>query len=303
MTETRIERLLMCLDGSDRSFETVRQFCRWQEVFGATDIVLWHSFNHVPDHCWDLEKSPGGNPAAVSMRAWEAENKKQADAFMARSRQALERSGFQSDRIKTVIQPREKGIARDIIAEARNGYDLVVLRRRGASALRGLIMGGVANKLVDRIDFAPLMIVGMAPPLRQVLVGIDGSEGSRRAARFAGYLARQEACKLTLAGVQRPLPAGSAEGEKAAFERLAATLEAIRGELAARGVSEKRLQVRILAAGSSRAAALADVAEKDELDTIVVGRRGWSSPDDFAIGSVARKLIELARYKTIFIVN
>ena len=298
MTETRMQRVLVCVDGSNRSFETVRQLCRWQEVFGAGRIVLWHSFNTVPDHCWDLEKMPGANQAAAEMRAWELENKRQIEAFMARSRQALEESGIAAERIKPVIRPRDKGIARDIIAEARTGYDLVVLRRRGASALRGLIMGSVANKLMERIDFAPLMIVGMAPPLRQVLVGVDGSEGSRRAARFAGKMACRDRFHLTLAGVSRP--GTPLDGD--AFDHLKASLEAIRGEIAAQGVPEKRLHVRILPDCPSRAAALADVAEKDELDTIVVGRRGWSDPNEFAIGGVARKVIELARHKTVFII-
>jgi nucleotide-binding universal stress UspA family protein len=300
MTESRIVKVMLCVDGSERSLETVRQFGRWQETVSEAHIVLWHVFNQVPGYCWDLEKEPGAGQAAVAMRAWEHENRKQADAFMDRSRQVLMQSGFGPERIKTVIRPREKGVARDIIAEARQDYDLVVLRRRGASALSGLIMGSVANKLVERIDFTTLMIVGMAPPLRQVLVGIDGSEGSLRAARFAGRLALQDAFALTLAGVQRQAPAGE---QSFGFEQLSAALEKIRRELVDRGVPEGRIHVRVLSASDSRAASLAEVAEKDELDTVVVGRRGWSSPEDFAIGGVARKVIELARYKTVFVVN
>jgi nucleotide-binding universal stress UspA family protein len=43
----------------------------------------------------------------------------------------------------------KKGIARDIIREARNGYDAVVTRRRGMTGLRSIVLGSVATKLVE----------------------------------------------------------------------------------------------------------------------------------------------------------
>jgi len=72
---------------------------------------------------------------------------------MEQAGQFLLKAGVAPESLTIKIQDRKKGIARDIIREARNGYDAVVTRRRGMTGLRRIVLGSVATKLVEKLNF------------------------------------------------------------------------------------------------------------------------------------------------------
>ena len=78
---------------------------------------------------------------------------------MEQARQFLMKAVLAPESITIKIQDRKEGIARDIIREARNGYDAVVTRRRGTTALRRVVLGSVATKLIAKLTFLPLILV------------------------------------------------------------------------------------------------------------------------------------------------
>jgi len=69
------------------------------------------------------------------------------------ARRLLLNAGIDADAVKVKIQNRKKGFARDIIREAKNGYDAVITRRRGMTGMRGIVLGSVATKLVEKLSF------------------------------------------------------------------------------------------------------------------------------------------------------
>nr|CBX27310.1 hypothetical protein N47_H21320 [uncultured Desulfobacterium sp.] len=96
--------------------------------------------------------------------------------------------GFPEQSIEIKFQHIEKGVARDIIDEARNGYSAVVLRRRGMGGLTSIILGSVAVKLLQSLTFIPIIFVGQAPPVKKMLLAIDGSPASMKAVEFTATL-------------------------------------------------------------------------------------------------------------------
>ena len=96
-------------------------------------------------------------------------------------REILVAAGFDPKRIETVLYDRKRGVARDIIAEARKGCDAVVIRRRGTTQIVNLVMGSVAEKLFAAVDFVPLLFAGLKPQNDRLLVAYDGSEAANRA--------------------------------------------------------------------------------------------------------------------------
>ena len=179
------EKILVPVDGSDRAINTVKYIAR-NEPFHRMRIVLFHVFSSVPESYWDLEDSVASRAVAKQARAWEMSQKKLVKDHMERAKGMLEKSGIPTASIETKIQNRKKGIARDIIKEARNGYSAVVARRRGTTALRGVVLGGVAAKLVTKIVFVPLILVGKKPPGKRILMGFDGSQDAMKAVDFVG---------------------------------------------------------------------------------------------------------------------
>jgi nucleotide-binding universal stress UspA family protein len=179
------KKILVPVDGSDRAINTVKYIDR-NDPFHRMRIVLFHVFSSVPESYWDMEKNVSSRTVAKQARAREMSQKKLIRDYMERAKGLLEKSGFPMESIETKIHNRRKGVARDIIQEARNGYTAVVIRRRGTTGLRGVMLGSVASKLVAKIVFIPLILVGKKPPGHRILMGFDGSQDAMQAVNFVG---------------------------------------------------------------------------------------------------------------------
>ena len=111
------------------------------------------------------------------------------------------------------VLKRKRGIARDIIDEARFGYDAVALARSGLGKIDESMLGSVAAKVFINVSDATVCLLGGKPEAGRIFVGLDNSLGSLRAVNFA--------CKMLntsgLARLPRPYrQAPSNQGRKTA---------------------------------------------------------------------------------------
>jgi nucleotide-binding universal stress UspA family protein len=67
---------------------------------------------------------------------------------MQKAKDLLLKAGFQEKSVTLKVEGKKKGIARDIVAEAQSGYDMVVLGRRGLSGIQEFFLGSVSQKVV-----------------------------------------------------------------------------------------------------------------------------------------------------------
>ncbi len=131
-----------------------------------------------------------------------------------------------------------------------------------------------------------------------VVAGVDGSQGSRRAAEHAAAIARHWSAKLMLVTVVRT-PEGwwgiggappSPEALSAALiEGQQKILSEIEGHLDLDGLEHETLEE--LGDPVSR---LVDVCEQNDADLLVIGRRGAGLAERIILGSVADRLCHLA---------
>jgi nucleotide-binding universal stress UspA family protein len=301
----------MALDGSERSLETVRYIARFKP-FQKMDIVLLHVLNSVPECYYDLEKVHKAVKVATPMRAWEAEQKKMIQAYMQRAKEILHHHGFEADRIEIMIRKRKQGIARDIIREAGNGYDAVIIRRRGLGAMRPVVVGSVAAKLIEKLTFVPVLIAGRRAPNDRVLVGLDGSACALRALDFVAQRLGGRDYHVHLLNVIRGRGtadltsrrfASTAECVAATEAEIDKVLAGARRRLEAEGFAPEQITTQIIKGVVSRAAAIAEEAKRGNYGTIVLGRRGQSSVKDFFIGRVTNKVIVAARQHSVWVVT
>jgi len=187
MKKPKKMKLLVAVDGSNRALNTIRYVGR-VKPFRDMEIVLFHVFNSVPEGYWDLEKDPRSTSTVRQVRSWEIEQRKKIKLYMEQASQYLIKAGTPPESITVKVQNRKKGVARDIIAEARNGYAAVVTRRRGMTGLRRIVLGSVATKLLTNITFLPLILVGKRLPNKKILLAFDGSENAGRAVKFVGSM-------------------------------------------------------------------------------------------------------------------
>lgn len=305
------QKVLVPVDGSDRALNTVRYIAR-VDPFRNMDIVLYHVFSSVPEGYWDLEKDPRSTSTVRQVKSWEVQQRKKIEQFMEQARQFLLKAGFSSESITAKIQNRRKGIARDIVSEARNGYVAVVARRRGLTKLRRIVLGSVATKLVEKLTFVPLILVGKRKPNKKFLLAVDGSENAARAVNFVGSLLGGFDYAVSLFHVIRSDGEGqpeyrhiftSKEYGRAVSKKTGSALKAAQTKLIDMGLKTDKVSIQIVQKAISRAGAIADRVRQEDIGTIVMGRRGHSRVRDFFIGRVTNKVIHIARDRTIWVIR
>jgi nucleotide-binding universal stress UspA family protein len=305
------KKILLPIDGSDRSLGAVRYVTKIKP-FHQMQIVLFHVYAGYPESYFDLGKDPRSTGTVAYVRAWEIEQKKKARDYMEKAKRILLQAGFPEEGVSVKIQKRKKGIARDIITEAREGYDAVAARRRGFGALKGIVLGSVANKLLEKLNFLPFLLAGRTTVGNRILLAFDGSPGAMQAVNLVGSLLGSSDYKVCLLHVIR----GSTEAApdyqgifsprqymEGARMDMVSRLDEAKTALMQSGFQENKISTKMVVGVQSRAAAIVREAKREDYGTIVLGRRGLSQVRTFFIGRVTNKVIHMARDRTVWVMR
>lgn len=131
-----------------------------------------------------------------------------------------------------------------------------------------------------------------------ILVGVDGSDGSRRAAEHGASLARTRKARLLLATVVRP-PEGwwGIGGAPPTPEAMSNALIEGRQKILAEVVDHLDLdgvEHETIEDIGDPASRLLTIAEERSADLIVIGRRGANLAERVILGSVADRITHLS---------
>ena len=299
MENQKQKKMLLALDGSDRAFETVRYICQIPP-FQEMQVALFTVFTKISDAYWDLEREPNLGRRISEVRAWESQKKAAIEEYMKNALQKLIDGGFPMDAVTVKIQERKEGIARDIIHEAKRGYDAVAIARKGTSSLKELVLGSVATKLLAKLEFVPLFMVGRCQPPMKILLALDGSEASKRIVDYVGTTLSGCDCDVNLVHVVR---SEEKETVEEATKRIDPVFDMAKSHLTHSGFRPGRINTKIITGVLSRAGAIVHEAEDGGYCTIVVGRKGVSKTSDFFIGRVSNKIVHLGRQKVVWVVS
>jgi nucleotide-binding universal stress UspA family protein len=312
MTAKKQKKILLAVDGSDRSFETVRYVAKIPP-FNKMQVVLFYVYRGVPQNYSDLGKAPEFKQSVTSARAWEAQQKEALKEHSKKVTQILLNAGFPKEAVSVKIRHRKKGIARDIIKEAHEGYDFIVVGRKSTGKIREIALGSVATKLVEKISFNTLVVVGKSVEPGKVLLALDGSKGSMQAVDcVCATLGDCEVCETELVHVIREDHTFHKDSQKFILKNdslkedkksIRAFFDEAKSLLIKAGFESDQISTEIITDAYSRAGAIVQEAEKGDYGTIVVARKGLSKVRDFFIGRVSNKIIQLARKKAVWVVT
>lgn len=133
--------------------------------------------------------------------------------------------------------------------------------------------------------------------IKHVLVGIDGSEGARKAAFTAKEMAQTFGAKITFLFVLEPIPVvsiGFAESFSLAHRQMQqedlSRMQTLLDELAA-GLPPDRVE-KVIEYGPAADTICAQAKERDA-DLVVVGARGLGAMERLLIGSVSSRVTHL----------
>lgn len=312
MKSNKQKKILLAVDGSDRSFETVRYVSRIPP-FSKMQVVLFYVFRGVPQGYSDLGKTSQFRQSVRSARAWEARQKEALKEHSKKVTQILLNAGFPKEAVSLKIRHRKKGIARDIIKEAHESYDFVVVGRESTGRVKEIALGSVATKLVEKISFTTLVVVGKSVEPGKVLFALDGSKGSMQALDcVCDTLGDCEICETELVHVIRKDNTFDRNdqqlilkdsGIEDAKKSIIPFFDEAKSCLIKSGFEPNQIITEIITGAYSRAGAIVQEAEKRDYGTIVVARKGLSKVRDFFIGRVSNKIIQLARKKAVWVVT
>ena len=301
------KKMLLAVDGSECALDAVRYVGKFKP-FHQMKVVLLNVFSAVPEAYYDLERDPQFYKAAKEIRSWEAQKKKEIREYMETCRQTLIRLGFPEKQIVVEIKNRSKGIARDIIRRARYGYDAVVVGRKGTGTYKEIIIGSVATKVVEKISFTPVLLIGQIPPDDNILLAVDGSESSNRTVDYVAATLGGYDYKIHLRHVIRSTTGigGFVLGKtdmKEARKYCEGVFAADTERLLKAGFQKNQITTKIIEDAHSRAGAIIAEARTQDYGTIVVGRRGLSRVKEFFMGRVSNKIIHTVRNRAVWVVT
>jgi nucleotide-binding universal stress UspA family protein len=310
---------LILVDGSERTIQTVNYVRAFMPVDENTRIVLFHVFSGMPEEYRELRQEPICAAVVDQLKHRETEESGNIRACLEQARNGLISGGFSERSIEIKIHRLEKGVARDIIAEAKTGYTAVVMRRRGMGALKNIILGSVAVKLLQALTFIPILIVGQAPALKKILLAVDASPASMKAVEFVGSLLGShgyevcifhaipglgeihfdlsEACRSELTDVD--MSDTCLEAFKLKVARL---FHDVKGNLMTSGFEPEKISEKVISGVRSRSDAIVKEAEDGGFGTIVVGRRGLSKVEAFFMGRVGHEVVYGGKQFTVWVV-
>ncbi len=280
-------RILFATDGSSGA-ERAQDFLSSLPLAPGTEILV---VTVVP------RSSPGTMddtaPAESRQFDTESEEAEQWRSWAHRAAYQLAKAGVSTESVVTFGHPADE-ICR--LAEQKR-VELIVLGSTGRSALKRFLLGSVSYQVVKHALSSVLLVKRESRPIQRVMIAVDGSENSRRAAKFLRRFPLPPDVSLSAVHVLhvRPPFHGAAEGYHDVTE-LAGALEELRAAAEADGKAllkevtcglEASYRVETLLAEGPPASTLVDLAGSRDLDLLVVGNRGLTGIERFLMGSVS----------------
>lgn len=303
--ERERNKVLVAVDGSEQTHDLIHYL---SGVIPAqeTEIVLFHVMAKVPDSLRDREKDPQAARHLERLKKWENEREKQVRDLMRALRRQFVDIGMPEYSTMISIQKSKEGVARDLLREAQRGYDAVLIGRGRAGETGEQVLGSVAMKMAAKLSSANLWLVGKKPAKGRILIALDCSDSAMRAVRHVGSMINKSTHLIELLHIVRGISVSAAGREKIFPEEYRQRLiEEAENQvqpafdqaveiLVCAGIPREKISTKVISGVASQAGAIYEEAVREGFGTVVLGRRGLSNIEEFDMGRVATKLVQLA---------
>lgn len=239
-----------------------------------------------------------------------------ATRYLGEAVRQLGRHAIDPQQVTTAVQLMRRGVAEDLLHEARKGlYDALLIGRRGLSKLEKVFMGSVSSSLLEKSHDVPIWMIDGEVDSTKVLVPVDGSVPSLRAVDHLAFILRghphaeitlfHSAAMLASRGIADPhdfKAQWGAEWCELHLSRPDSLFHAPEQILRENGFPETRLHRLHTHKGFSPSRQILRQALVDEFGTIVIGRRGPEVSKGLFKG-VSDQVIAMAEGLAVWIVG
>lgn len=153
------QKIMLAFDNSENAMRAVEYVAR---SFSTEDkVTLFHVFSDSAVLC-DMHSPELAEYFIAQQSSFCALEDKKKDLVreaMERAKVSLMGAGFPEENIAFKLENKKRGIARDILKEAEDGYSMVVIGRRGLSAIAEFFIGSVSQKVLNSAKNVAVLIV------------------------------------------------------------------------------------------------------------------------------------------------
>ncbi len=132
---------------------------------------------------------------------------------------------------------------------------------------------------------------------KTIILALDGSQGAKQAIPVAAELAEKEQAKIAIAHVTEYVAAKGGELPHVDEDQVRAEIDEDAKNLSDRGIETKVELAEVTAGGPAHA--IVEIADRNDGDLIVTGTRGHGSIAGLMLGSVAHRLLHIAKRPTL----
>ncbi len=298
MTEPKKIKIMLAYDGSDLALDSVRYI---GQVFpqDRTDVVVFYVETKIPRSFWHMEKELDFRFQSPQIRASMAQRKKAVNLAMEKAEQILLDVGFPSESIHSVVHIKNQGIAQDIIEESHQGYDALVIGRKGQSKIKDFFIDTLPMKLLGKVRNIPLIVVGRNPDHKNILVAFDGTREIIKAVKAMSSLISTKGCKLLLCHSQHQKRLIGRCGKKLHSKLFDLPMD----YFLEAGFSSDQISFEIIQNEKNPTHCILNKARYGNYGTIVVGRRGLTPLKRLTLNRVGNKIFRNAENHVVWIVQ
>ncbi|MCF8111886.1 MAG: universal stress protein [Desulfobacteraceae bacterium] len=254
--------------------------------------------------------------AKKQLEAIEKRNQEKGEAILSEAKQRLEKLGLDKGRIRTNLEAKQKGAARDTCHfTIMNHGHAIVVGARGRSRLEKFFTGSVSGNIVQCSRETPVWLVNGKVGSKKVLLSLDPSENAMRAVEHAALMLADTQSELRLFYTKRDLsrfiPPDVIEAapdiqefwQTKAGEQIAPFIQKAVEKLKSAGISEDRISTEIIPGTRNPADDIATYARKNWYGTVVMGRHGQSDKkNEYPMGGVTGRVIQDSANLAVWVV-
>ncbi len=153
------KKILVAFDDSKNAMRSV-EFV--STAFSKDNVVTL--FNVLPDTAAlcqmnSPELTPYFKSQQQSFCTLEDKKKNIVEEALKMAKEKLLEAGFEKEHIEIKLHVKKDGIARDIVSESKNNYDVIVMGRRGLSGIKEFFFGSVSQKVLHAVKNLSVLIV------------------------------------------------------------------------------------------------------------------------------------------------
>ena len=154
-----VKNLLIAFDDSENAMRAVENVAAFFDR--DSHVTLFHVAQDSSALC--RMNSPGLTPLFKHEQSefctLEDRKHELVEDALNKARDVLANRGFNTSDITIKHEKAKHGVARDIINEAAENYDVLVLGKRGISGIRDFLFGGTTQKVINKVDNISVFIV------------------------------------------------------------------------------------------------------------------------------------------------